>query len=51
MLFPTVTQVEVEATVLDLPPEQVRNADVRDYGPSAETDSENLNFIQQLLIR
>ena len=35
-LFPAVTQVEVEETVVDLPPEQVRRVvDLSDYGPSA----------------
>ena len=40
--FPTVSQVEVEETAVDLPPEQVRRiADLRDYGSSAEIDIEN----------
>ena len=43
--FPTVTQVEEEETVVDLPPGQVRSVvDLRDYGPNAEIDIENPDF-------
>ena len=50
--FPTVTQVQVKATVVDLPPEQVcRVVDLRDYSPSAEIDIENPDDLQQVLIR
>ena len=39
--FPTATQVEVEETVADLPPEQVRRVvDLQDYRLSAEIDIE-----------
>ena len=38
--FPTVTQVGVEETVVDLPPEQVRRVvDLRDYRLSADIDN------------
>ena len=51
-VFPTVTQVEVEATVVDLPPEQVRRVvDLRDYGLSAEIDIVNPGDLQHLLMR
>ena len=44
--FPTVTQVEID-TYVDLPPVQVRRVvDLRDYGPSAEIDIENLDDLQ-----
>ena len=50
--FPIVTQVEVEETVVDLPPEQVRMVvDLRDFAPGAEIDIENANDLQQILIR
>ena len=50
--FPTVTQIEVEAIVVDLPPEQVRTVvDLTDYGPGAEIDIENPDDLQQVLIR
>ena len=40
--FPNATQVEVEETVADLTPEQVRRAvDLRDYRLNAEIDIEN----------
>ena len=40
--FPTAAQVEVEETVVDLPPEQIRSViELRDYGRSAEIDIEN----------
>ena len=49
--FPTVNQVEVEETVVDLPPDQVRKVvNLRDYGPSADIDIENPE-LQQILIR
>ena len=45
--FSTVAQVEVEETVIDLPPKQVRRVvDLRDYGPSAELDIENPEDLQ-----
>ena len=45
--FPTVTQVEVEETVVDLPPEQVRRiVDLRDYDPNAVIDIENPDDLQ-----
>ena len=50
--FPTVTQSEVEETVVGVPPEQVRRVVApRDYGPSAEIYIENSEDLQQLLIR
>ena len=50
-LFPTVTHIEVEAVVVDLPPEQVRRlVNIRVYGPSAEMDIENADDVQQLSI-
>ena len=46
--FPNVTQVEVEETIVDLPPEQVRRVvDLRDYGSSAEIDTDNPNNLQK----
>ena len=40
--FPTANQVEVEETVVDLPPEQVRRVvGLRDYRLSAAIDIEN----------
>ena len=42
--FNTVTQVEVEETVIDLP------LDLWNYGPSSEIDIENPDNLQQVLI-
>ena len=50
--FPMAVQVEVEETVVDLTPEQVRMAlELRDYDPIAEADIENPDDLQQVLIR
>ena len=50
--IPTVTQVEVGETVVDLPPLQVRRVvDLRVYGPSAKIDIENPDDLQQALVR
>ena len=49
--FTVVSQVEVEETVVDPPPEQVRVVDLGDYGPHAEIDIENTYRLQQKLIR
>ena len=49
--FPAANQVEVEETVVYLPPEQVRRVlNLRDYDPSADVDIDKLE-LQQLLIR
>ena len=49
--FPTATQVEVEETVVDQSPEQVRGVvlDVRDHGPSSETDIDEGLFNYDML--
>ena len=42
--FPTISRIEVEETVVDLTPEQVRRVvDLRDYRLSADIDIENSN--------
>ena len=49
--FRTVTLVEVEETVVDLPTKQAgRVADLRHYGPSAKIDTKNRDDHYEFLL-